>query len=787
MRFLLGGFGLIVGAIQCFFGYHIFRVLSAVIGFFVGAILGGLLGGLSIGSGGAILLALLFGLLGAWLAYTLYKIGVFVVCFLAGILLGLLGLLTGAVPLAFILGIIAGVLGVVLTKPAIILATSIGGGLSMGTALELMIGGAGTVWGILFAIAGAYVQLYMEKKKIWNGQTAQLSTTPVAVSVNGTQQNESATLGFKQTFSELKTGLLSVGEPRSIITNTKTTHSPKQTILVKNETPLWMQKLPIVVTEAQIVRGEGEGSVGLNLGVQNLGNDAIVGIFLLVRCYDLLKQEVEGIEKLVIQDISLLPGALWFSERPYPLPDSSTRRYELVVQSLVLSDGTIWNNEEQTPLAPLLSQEVLTLEEELANELFIQTEKSLQVKAYRPRSIFLYQPKQEEGYWNCACGQMNVGERCLVCGVKRDFLLELAQIDHLRESRQTRLAEQKRLEEERLAEQKRLEEERRQKLAEQTEAAKKKVAEVGNQTATVAKKGASKIKTLFTACMTKGQTFWTVCNAKTQTFWKETVLPNKKRILLVSGAAVLVLILSVGGYFGVNHYRAAQAEAARLEAERVEQEQLRAQEEEAKLEKAKALAEKDAQGLAYWEVVKKLPKMYLYDQKESASYTYQPITRQSEDQSSTWMDFGISDDHVTEQTRLDWGEGGLQYERGDQFLYNLQLLDFDKNGVDELLVVFGSVEQLHWQIWGYDGQRAILIKEKTVTGHNMYEYSLYLRAEEDGTTTLRGMDFDMLGSNSESYGVHVFSVKGQTISERQVGGYGRIQRRGGSCTETERR
>jgi membrane protease subunit (stomatin/prohibitin family) len=169
---------MIPAILQCFFGYKLLKFWMSFTGFLIGGCIGLLIGLAACGtnSGNAaipIILSLIFGVLGAWIAFKLYKIGVFLMCFAMGFIFGaILGYFAGGtsmmVPLGVIFAFIAAIAGVILMKPVIIISTSLTGGILAGVCLVKAFGSqnstVGIVLGILLAALGIYVQFKMNKK-----------------------------------------------------------------------------------------------------------------------------------------------------------------------------------------------------------------------------------------------------------------------------------------------------------------------------------------------------------------------------------------------------------------------------------------------------------------------------------------------------------------------------------------------------------------------------------------------------------------------------------------------
>ena len=124
---------IILGLLNCFFGYRLFKVMLAIYGFVLGAIFGAIIGGgLANGNTVAIIVAGLGGgLLGAGLMVAFYFLGVFVVGAAAGALLaGSIGTALGVdLPtlVVVIVAVIVGLIALALQRVVIILATAFSG------------------------------------------------------------------------------------------------------------------------------------------------------------------------------------------------------------------------------------------------------------------------------------------------------------------------------------------------------------------------------------------------------------------------------------------------------------------------------------------------------------------------------------------------------------------------------------------------------------------------------------------------------------------------------------
>lgn len=130
------GLSILIGAIQCFFGYRIFKFILGLTGFLVGGILAGTIGyAISQEESIALLAGLVGGVIGATLLVALYLVGVFLI---GAILGGILGTVLFAVAesnpepaVLLLLAVIAGTIALIFQKFMIIVSTGFGGAWSI--------------------------------------------------------------------------------------------------------------------------------------------------------------------------------------------------------------------------------------------------------------------------------------------------------------------------------------------------------------------------------------------------------------------------------------------------------------------------------------------------------------------------------------------------------------------------------------------------------------------------------------------------------------------------------
>ncbi len=141
------GLSIVIGAVQCFFGYLIFKIILGLTGFLVGGVLAGAIGyAVSQQEIVALLAGLVGGAIGAALMVALFLIGVFLIgAFFGGVLGAALYAVAGNSPepaVLLILAVIAGVLAVIFQKFMIILSTAFGGAWNVVTGIAFFTTGA---------------------------------------------------------------------------------------------------------------------------------------------------------------------------------------------------------------------------------------------------------------------------------------------------------------------------------------------------------------------------------------------------------------------------------------------------------------------------------------------------------------------------------------------------------------------------------------------------------------------------------------------------------------------
>lgn len=163
----------IVALIPCFFGFKIMKMFFAFWGFLLGAAIGGAVSALAFGGdmiGAIVVGAVLIGILGAFLLYKMYLVGVFLTDTTLSFLLfaALLGFEDVGFIIAGVLAIIVGILAVKFVRVWTIILTGAFGGEIAGSAISAMFGltlpGFHILFGMIIAVLGILYQFKSTKK-----------------------------------------------------------------------------------------------------------------------------------------------------------------------------------------------------------------------------------------------------------------------------------------------------------------------------------------------------------------------------------------------------------------------------------------------------------------------------------------------------------------------------------------------------------------------------------------------------------------------------------------------
>lgn len=449
--------GFFIAAIQAFFGYLLLRIWIVINGILNGCIIGILLGlFIGISAGGStpsmVVSWVLFGMIigsivGGMLAYKFWKIGVFLLCFGIG---GMFSFILTAlmfqsvevgIALGFLLGIVIGCEAVMYVKPVVILITSIGNGFIAGSTLCSIDPGLGVVGGMICIFGGFYVQCIM------NGNVFGIGTGQWSMGCFGQQQDTlhmEKQVQKNEGIQEIE-GVIPITTGNNSFCNTMKTSKIRNDltsykIRVRNEREYIFPEAPIVIPQIQIADMTEDGKIGLYLSFQNIAKDKrVIAIYCDIHCYNVLKEKVTELKNISILDLSIESGQIVSIDKAILLPDSTIRKCDIVPRYVVFSDDTMWSytGEDRFMLTPI-QREFFFEHAELKTQ-FVSL---IRNKKIGKASHYQYEPMSFEGFWYCGCGQLNKENSCVICGVRKEDIFTIMDIEYLKMQYQEELQRQ---------------------------------------------------------------------------------------------------------------------------------------------------------------------------------------------------------------------------------------------------------------------------------------------------------------------------------------------------------
>lgn len=383
---------IIPSLLNCFFGYKIQKFFITLGGVVVGGIIGMLVGALSSGESVVVVLAaLLFAVLGGFLAFTLYRVGLFITFWLYGtVFFAVFFLVYGAyemIPTAVVLGLIVGVLALVLHKGFVICTTAICGGMPAGMAIGSMAGSPalGFLLGVGLSALGIFVQFRLEKKEgAVSTQNAAAAAGPAAPGFAAPAV--AAAQPAAPAVPENRFQLLGTTVPK--------TYCPRSGVL----------------TERYSLFKDGNEDIFAAIDFRNIGKKPVIAIYYTLLCRSVGGDELGSMERVLL-DINVAPGAGISGGEPFRLTDHMTRLIDVRLTQVVTADGeSIRLTEENTKPLPLPRE----LRRDLSPEL-------LELAGVREDERY-FLTELENNLWICTCGTI-AGEACPQCGRTRSGVL----------------------------------------------------------------------------------------------------------------------------------------------------------------------------------------------------------------------------------------------------------------------------------------------------------------------------------------------------------------------------
>ena len=203
-------------------------------------------------------------------------------------------------------------------------------------------------------------------------------------------------------------------------------------VLVSDTTIRWTESMPILVKETQIASTK-DNQIIFNMLVQNISTQQITSIYIDIKCYNPLKQQLESVNNKAVLDLHINSGETWSSKNLVVLPNNTTRKCIVTIRNIVFNNEDIWTNEKLQEIQAIdicNNPEPLNLTDNLADEFYNHLMEKTNINS--ARIIYTYKPLNTDKYWYCACGQFNISDNCVKCGLSKEIIFDAYDVEKLK-------------------------------------------------------------------------------------------------------------------------------------------------------------------------------------------------------------------------------------------------------------------------------------------------------------------------------------------------------------------
>lgn len=176
---------------------------------------------------------------------------------------------------------------------------------------------------------------------------------------------------------------------------------------------------PIIIRAGAILSDTVKGNALLQLKLENMSNKPVVAVFVSVKCFDIAKKVIDGVEAFQYLDIDVTRNTSFGEKTPIKLPNTTTRSVSVSVDKVFFSDGGIWENSNHKLFCPLPElEEIKNLDSKLVEQFYREAEKK-QIEI----AVLKYLPYNTEWIWACVCGAFNWNTEvlCVKCQIEKEW------------------------------------------------------------------------------------------------------------------------------------------------------------------------------------------------------------------------------------------------------------------------------------------------------------------------------------------------------------------------------
>jgi len=182
----------------------------------------------------------------------------------------------------------------------------------------------------------------------------------------------------------------------------------------------WIEGCPVLLKKYRLMLDNKEDRNILQLQFVNLSHDIIS--FMKIRCTALSASKEEVLETIEhnFLDLSVVKGSEFGDRTPIVLSNKDARWFQFEVLEIGFSSELVRGNFKLTNVNAKQSLSIMKFNEQFRRE-------------YEAKSEPKYIPEFKENHWICTCGQLNIINECVNCGIHKSRLQTISDLDHLRQ------------------------------------------------------------------------------------------------------------------------------------------------------------------------------------------------------------------------------------------------------------------------------------------------------------------------------------------------------------------
>lgn len=190
---------------------------------------------------------------------------------------------------------------------------------------------------------------------------------------------------------------------------------------------LYSSGSPVIVSGGALLKDNESGNILVQLKFQSVSTSIIKAVTVDVAAFDVTGQKLEGKNNYQYLDLSTHEGDFFGSNKAIIMPDATTRTFTLTKICVVFDDGATVN--VILPLSPLPKETSLLS--------VLHEDELVQIYRMLACNSALFAPIEENGIWQCTCGQWNIGSNCKHCHAWKQEVFSKCNFDYLRKYSQT--------------------------------------------------------------------------------------------------------------------------------------------------------------------------------------------------------------------------------------------------------------------------------------------------------------------------------------------------------------